>query len=90
MKQNPLEEKVDYANDPCINYLQNGLPENYLLEYEEAIRCYIHGDWQNAKAIFIKLEKSFPNDVPLSIVMNEMAKTNFVPPENWFGHRDLN
>lgn len=85
----PKNTKIDYDVDECINAIQNGISEDYLKQYNNAIDLYIKGQWLKAKEIFERINNYRPNDGAVKIVMNYMQENNFDPGNNWCGCRKL-
>lgn len=85
----PKNTKIDYDTDECINAIQNGISEDYLKQYNNAIDLYIKGQWLKAKEIFERINNYRPNDGAVKIVMNYMQENNFDAGNNWCGCRKL-
>lgn len=60
--------------------------------FEQAMNYYINGEWDEAKNKFersLKISKS-SLDGPTLIILQYLAKYEFLAPVNWDGSRDLN
>jgi hypothetical protein len=56
-------------------------------DFEDAIECYLHGDWIRAKEGLEDCVSKREADPPPQIILKFMALTGYVCPADWLGWR---
>lgn len=72
------------------HFLSANLLKAYYDTFADGYKNYANGDWKRAKKIFEFVPKMKQmEDKPSEILLKFMAETNFVPPEDWKGVREV-
>lgn len=60
----------------------------FLDTFAEGFKFYVDGEWKKARKEFLKVPiLKGSEDMPTQNLLDFMAKTNFVAPEDWTGIR---
>lgn len=80
---------ADFAGDPTIAALQDGLPDRFFEVFGKGVQRYISGDWQEAEELLEEADALKPNDGPTATLLRFMGGFEFQAPDGWAGFREL-
>jgi hypothetical protein len=67
-----------------------GLDPAYKAQFEEAIKYYLDGKWDDAFNLLTECKRVFPLDHPAAAILWYIEMHNMVAPSNWTGVRPTN
>lgn len=73
---------VDWNKDPQLAVLQNGIAPGFFRLFEQGVRQYLAGDWQNAVATLKQVQEKFaPDDGPTHVCQQTRVNLCFFRPK---------
>lgn len=69
--------------------LQVGMPTGFVSTFNKASRCYIKGEWPQAKELLGEVTYMMPEDKPTKVLLRVMGEYGFNAPADWKGFRAL-
>lgn len=83
---------IDFATDPAVLALQEGLPDEFFYLFERGVQAYLDGRWGEAREVLTRVLTDFKKDdgptLVLLRVMEEEGVDGESPPD-WPGYRKL-
>ena len=86
-KNNVWNEFV--TNDSDYGKIRKKYSQEFIDTYNQAMKKYIEGEWEEAKNLFLKGENILgEKDIPSQNILNYMKEYNYYAPVDWEGYKD--
>ncbi len=101
LKRDSMKEKAftgkyrvgkKFVTDPDLVAMRKPYTREFDDMWRQGMASYISGNWGRAKECFertLRMLNTKDKDGPSNTLLNFMGETNFRPPSDWKGHREL-